>query len=114
MTAETKLPSRIKAMNKVVKLKWLGGYRLHATFSDGATGERDFSAMVAEAGPMAQPLRDAAYFARVFLEDVPPPGLTASICAPIGCAAKSRRPGRWRATPRPDGSVTRTVTQLKV
>jgi hypothetical protein len=59
-------------MNKVTKLKWLGGYRLHAAFSDGATGECDFSAMVAEAGPMARPLRDPAYFARVFLEDGAP------------------------------------------
>jgi hypothetical protein len=72
MTAVTKSQSRIKAMNKVVKIKWLGGHRLHATFSDGATGERDFSAMVAQAGPMGQPLRDPAYFARVFLEDGAP------------------------------------------
>ena len=59
-------------MNKVVKIKCLGGYRLHATFSDGATGECDFSTMVAQAGPMGQPLRDPAYFARVFLEDGAP------------------------------------------
>jgi hypothetical protein len=58
-------------MIKVTKIKHLGGYRLHATFSDGTAGERDFSALVTETGPMVEPLRDPAYFARV--------------------------PGRWRA-----------------
>jgi Protein of unknown function (DUF2442) len=53
-------------MIKVTKIKPLGGYRLHATF--GAAGEHDFSALVAESGPMGEPLRDPAYFARVFLE----------------------------------------------
>jgi hypothetical protein len=72
MTAVTKSPSRIKAMNKVAKIKWLGGYRLHATFSDGAMGEHDFSALVAQSGLTVQPLCDPAYFARVFLEDCAP------------------------------------------
>jgi hypothetical protein len=51
------------------KIKWLGDHRLHATFSDGAIGEHDFSTPVAQAGPMGRPLRDSTYFARVFLED---------------------------------------------
>jgi Protein of unknown function (DUF2442) len=59
-------------MIKVVKLKCLGGYRLRATFSDGMAGEYDFSVIVAESGPMVEPLRDLAYFARVFLEDGAP------------------------------------------
>jgi len=59
-------------MIKVTKIKHLGGYRLHATFSDGTAGEHDFSALVAETGPMVEPLRDPAYFARVFLEDGAP------------------------------------------
>jgi hypothetical protein len=59
-------------MIKVVKIKRLGGYRLHATFSDGTAGEHDFSALVAESGPMIEPLRDPAYFARVFLKDGAP------------------------------------------
>ena len=53
-------------MIEVTKIKCLGGYRLHVTFSDGATGEHDFSALVARDGPMGEPLRDPAYFARVF------------------------------------------------
>jgi hypothetical protein len=59
-------------MIKVTKLKCLGSYRLHATFSDGTAGEHDFFALVAESGPMVEPLRDPAYFARVFLEDGAP------------------------------------------
>ena len=59
-------------MNKVTKIKWLGDYRLHATFSDGAMGEHDFFALIAESRPMGQPLRDPVYFARVFLEDGAP------------------------------------------
>jgi hypothetical protein len=59
-------------MIKVTKLKPLDGYRLHATFSDSTAGEHDFSTLVAESGQMGEPLRDPAYFARVFLEDGAP------------------------------------------
>jgi len=59
-------------MIKVAKIKPLGGHRLRATFSDGMAGEYDFSAIVAEGGPMIEPLRDSAYFERVFLEDGAP------------------------------------------
>lgn len=59
-------------MIKVAKIKAVGGYRIRATFSDGATGEYDFSDIVNRGGPMVEPLRDPAYFARVFLEDGAP------------------------------------------
>ena len=59
-------------MIKVARIKSLGGYRLRATFSDGMAGEYDFAAIVGEGGPMAEPLRDPAFFARVFLEDGAP------------------------------------------
>jgi Protein of unknown function (DUF2442) len=59
-------------MIKVAKIKYLGGHRLRATFSDGMAGEYDFSAIVGESGPMLEPLRDPAFFARVFLEDGAP------------------------------------------
>jgi hypothetical protein len=55
-------------MISVSKIRYLGGYRLHATFSDGTAGEHDFAALVAKTGPMGEPLRDPAYFGRVFLE----------------------------------------------
>jgi hypothetical protein len=59
-------------MIDVSKIKYLGGYRVRATFNDGMAGEYDFSSIIAEGGPMAEPLRDPAYFARVFLEDGAP------------------------------------------
>jgi hypothetical protein len=60
--------SQDPTMIEVTKLKYLDGYRLHATFSDGTSGEHDFSALVAQSGPMIESLRDPGYFARVFLE----------------------------------------------
>jgi hypothetical protein len=59
-------------MIKVTNLKHLGGHRLHVTFSEGTSGEHDFSALIAETGLMGEPLRDPAYFALVFLEDGAP------------------------------------------
>ena len=59
-------------MMKVAKIKYLDGYRVRATFSDGMAGEYDFAAIVREGGPMVEPLRDASYFARVYLEDGAP------------------------------------------
>ena len=59
-------------MMKIAKIKYLDGYRLRATFSDGMSGEYDFAAIVGEGGPMVEPLRDTSYFARVFLEDGAP------------------------------------------
>lgn len=59
-------------MIKVAKIKYVGGHRLRATFSDGMAGEYDFSAVVGEGGPMVEPLRDPAFFGRVFLEDGAP------------------------------------------
>ena len=59
-------------MIKIAKIKCLGGHCLRATFSDGMAGEYDFSQIVAEGGPMSEPLRDPAYFSRVFLEDGAP------------------------------------------
>lgn len=53
----------------VVRVEPRGGYRLAVAFSDGIEGERDFSDLIAEGGEMVEPLRDPAFFARVFLDD---------------------------------------------
>jgi hypothetical protein len=53
---------------KVTKLERLGGYRLRLQFNDGSEGVHDFAALATEPGAMLVPLRDPAYFARVFLE----------------------------------------------
>ena len=57
-------------MIKVRKAKPLGDYRLMLEFSDDLVGERDFRPLIVrESGPMLEPLKDPAYFARVFIED---------------------------------------------
>jgi hypothetical protein len=55
-------------MIKVSKISWPGGHRLKFRFTDDSVGEFDFAALVNEPGPMVEPLRDVAYFKRVFLE----------------------------------------------
>ena len=55
-------------LTKVTYLEKLGGFRLRVSFTDGSVGEHDFASLVKTAGPMLEPLRDEAYFARVFLE----------------------------------------------
>ncbi len=55
-------------LTKVTRLDKLGSFRLHVRFNDGGEGVHDFAAMVQEPGSMLAPLRDEAYFERVFLE----------------------------------------------
>ena len=52
---------------KVTAVRPLGDFRLQVWFSDGTSGICDFAAIVAESGPMVIPLRDPAFFARVFI-----------------------------------------------
>lgn len=55
-------------MIKVTKVTPLDGFKLKLRFSDSTEGVLDFSAIVAEDGPMVEPLRDPEFFARAFLE----------------------------------------------
>lgn len=55
-------------MIDVVLVKPVGGYRLRVAFSDGSAGVHDFSATVARDGEMVRPLKDPAFFERVFVE----------------------------------------------
>lgn len=55
-------------LTKITHVERLGGFCLRIEFNDGSGGMHDFSAMLREPGPMLAPLRDEAYFARVFLE----------------------------------------------
>ena len=55
-------------MVDVLRLRPLEGRRLWLRFSDGSEGVRDLSAVIARGGPMVEPLQDAGYFARVFVE----------------------------------------------
>ena len=56
-------------MIDVIGVRPLGSYKLEIEFSDGTVGVRDFGSVTAKSGPMAEPLKDPAYFARVFIED---------------------------------------------
>lgn len=55
-------------MIDVINLKVLPKMQLAVAFSDGSSGVYDARAMLAEEGPMVAPLRNKAYFARVFIE----------------------------------------------
>jgi len=55
-------------MIDVISVKPLGGFRLRVAFSDGFVSAHDFSSTTARDGEMVRPLKDPAFFARVFVE----------------------------------------------
>ena len=55
-------------LTKVVELQVVGPYRLHVRFNTGQEGTHDCAGLVQEPGPMIEPLREAGFFARAFLE----------------------------------------------
>jgi hypothetical protein len=55
-------------MIKIVKAEYLRDRIIRLTFNDGMVGDYDLAAIVSHDGPMAQPLRDPAYFRRFILE----------------------------------------------
>jgi hypothetical protein len=55
-------------MVDVLRLRVLDGYRLWLRFTDGNEGVRDCADLIAEGGPMVEPLRAPDYFARAFIE----------------------------------------------
>ena len=52
----------------VLRVKPLDGCRLWLRFTDGSEGIRDLSDLLANGGPMVAPLREPAFFNRVFVE----------------------------------------------
>jgi hypothetical protein len=53
---------------KVTAVAPQGKHQLAITFSDGSSGVFDFASLIAKGGPMVEPLRDKAFFQRVFIE----------------------------------------------
>lgn len=53
----------------VVAVKALPDFHLWVRFSNGREGVRDFRPLIAQGGPMAQPLRDPAVFNGVYVND---------------------------------------------
>ena len=50
-------------MEDVIEVRYVSGYGIWLRFEDGTEGEIDLSSEIH--GPVFEPLRDAAYFARV-------------------------------------------------
>ena len=55
-------------MVDVLRLRALPDHKLWVRFTDGSEGVRDLSNVIADGGPMVEPLRSSEYFARVFVE----------------------------------------------
>jgi hypothetical protein len=53
----------------VTKVRALPGHVLWAHFSDGCEGTLDLSDYIAAGGTMVEPLKDQAFFERVFVEE---------------------------------------------
>jgi hypothetical protein len=69
MRKRTAVASGSKALIiDVISVKPVGGFKLRVAFSDGSAGVHDFSSTVARDGEMVRPLKEPAFFARVFVE----------------------------------------------
>jgi len=55
-------------LTKVLELAVVPPYGLSVRFNNGQAGTHDCSKLVHEPGPMVEPLREPAFFARTFLE----------------------------------------------
>ena len=56
----------MKALPVVVQAEHCGGFKIRLVFDDGVKGVVDFADWLE--GPVFEPLKDAAYFARFFVE----------------------------------------------
>ena len=55
-------------MIKITRVEHVTDRVLRLTFNDRTMGDYDLSSLIERNGPMIDPLKDPAYFARVFLE----------------------------------------------
>jgi hypothetical protein len=83
----------------VLKMKPLGGRKLSLRFTDGCEGVWDLSDFIEEGGPMVEPLRDAGYFARAFVEMGAPTWPNGLDLDPINLYMEMRKAGllQWVA-----------------
>ena len=80
-------------MVDVVKAKPMKGFRLFVRFSDGSEGIADLSKLAARKGPMVEPLKDPAFFERVFIENGVPTWPNGYDYAPSALYAEMRDAG---------------------
>src|SRR5436190_8091153 len=78
-------------MIEFIGVRALGDYKLEIEFSDATIGARDFSFICEKSGTMAEPLKDPAYFARVFIEEGRSLGQTDTIGIQLHCMMGWRR-----------------------
>lgn len=55
-------------MIKILDVSVAGDFELRVAFSNGVEGLFDGRALLARSGPLLEPLRDSAYFARAFVD----------------------------------------------
>lgn len=84
-------------MVDVLRVRALEGRRLALRFSNGAEGEYDCAPLFEKDGPMIQPLKDATYFARVFIEEGAPTWPNGFDIDPIALYMRLREAGALKA-----------------
>lgn len=89
-------------MVDVVKVKPMEAFRLWVRFSDGSEGVADLSKLAARTGPIVTPLKDPAFFSRVFVEAGAPTWPNGYDYAPSALYAEMRDAGAL-ANPSPKG-----------
>ena len=55
-------------MIKLIEARYQGAFRVALRFSDGKEGVFDGRILLQRSGPLLEPLRDEAYFGRVFID----------------------------------------------
>lgn len=85
-------------MVDVLRVRALDGRRLDLRFSDGLTGEYDCGPLLDKGGAMVQPLKDPAFFARVFLEEGAPTWPNGFDLDPIALYLRLRDAGALKPT----------------
>lgn len=55
-------------MIKLIEARYLGDFQVDLRFSDGLLGRFDGRVLLQRSGPLLEPLRDEAYFRRLFID----------------------------------------------
>jgi hypothetical protein len=83
-------------MVDVAKVRPMEAFRLWVQFSDGREGIADLSKLVTRAGPMVEPLKEPAFFGRVFVESGVPTWPNGYDYAPSALYVEMRNAGALR------------------
>ena len=81
-------------MLKLLTARYMGDFQVRLEFSDGTCGDFDGRSLLQRSGSLLEPLRDAAYFQRCFID-------AGALCWPNGLelsALRLRQNTRWVET----------------